>query len=729
MASFKNLALTTAGEEYLQSIIMGEIRAPLTFTGIAIGDGKLASGETPAFRTSLVHEVHRLPIENFDKSVRGKLVMTARLATDILAADVLHRELGLYASNDNGDQILMTYGNAGDEYDYIPATGDKAAIYKTITVIFSTGGAEVTFADLPSDDLVSITALNARIAEVLPRLAWEAALDVCNDTLADAKKAAIDEINNASADVLNAAKTATEKATEAANSATDAANSATAADSSKKAAATSASNAKTSETNAANSAKAAADSKTACEGILAQMQGLLKNVPLLDGDNIFTGINQFPGINIKNSDNGSVYGLGFLGTTGSFGLILAPYQDFQNLGQSPLYYGANGAWKIYGGGGINLGGNLTVTHQATFNNGIINNSGIYYTPTGTPVQIGAVTTAADGVYHGWLVMNNGEVNGAQLSAKAMTTTGVSPDPVLAFTDRTAVLYEGGLDMRSHKILNVASGTAPTDAATVAQAGSGGSVPENVITTDNIAEHAVTGLFFTPGQSDYKRGDVALHLNIENVNGVESLCLSENEVGESIPLNRFGGVDLSNYQGPVNIKTPNGTNILRYDSNADKVVIGAETLTVELDAWNFESHADNGWSQSVGSQKTFELMASNGDFKVKNGKEILSVDSNGNISLGDMDANINMIGNNILTEAFMWRVNADSMVSLELCSDGDFKMTGNMIEATAWYSWVAQANSIYTMEINTRGEINFHSNSFAYNGMSVVTSGSVNTLEL
>ena len=225
------------------------------------------------------------------------------------------------------------------------------------------------------------------------------------------------------------------------------------------------------------------------------------------------------------------------------------------------------------------------------------------------------------------------------------------------------------------------------------------------------------------------GDVALHLNIENVNGVESLCLSSNEVGESIPLNRFGGVDLSNYQGPVNIKTPNGTNILRYDSNADKVVIGAETLTVELDAWNFESHADNGWSQSVGSQKTFELMASNGDFKVKNGKEILSVDSNGNISLGDMDANINMIGNNILTEAYMWRVNADSMVSLELCSDGEFNMTGNMIKATAWYSFVAQANSTYTMEINTRGEINFHANSFAYNNMSVVTSGSVNTLEL
>ena len=293
----------------------------------------------------------------------------------------------------------------------------------------------------------------------------------------------------------NAAATAASKATEAANSAT-------AADSSKKAAATSASNAKTSETNAANSAKSAADSKTACEGILAQMQGLLKNVPLLDGDNIFTGINQFPGINIKNSDNGSVYGLGFLGTTGSFGLILAPYQDFQNLGQSPLYYGANGRWNIYGGGGINLGGNLTVTHQATFKNGIINESGIYYTKTGTPVQIGAVTTAADGVYHGWLVMNNGEVNGAQLSAKAMTTTGVSPDPVLAFTDRTAVLYEGGLDMRSHKILNVASGTAPTDAATVAQAGSGGSVPENVITTDNVAQHAVTSFNGNKGDVTY-----------------------------------------------------------------------------------------------------------------------------------------------------------------------------------------------------------------------------------
>ena len=723
MASFKNLALTTAGEEYLQSIIMGEIRAPLTFTGIAIGDGKLASGETPASRTSLVHEVHRLPIENFDKSVRGKLVMTARLATDILAADVLHRELGLYASNDNGDQILMTYGNAGDEYDYIPATGDKAAIYKTITVIFTTGGAEVTFADLPSDDLVSITALNARIAEVLPRLAREAAMDVCNDALADAKNAAIDEINNASADVLNAAKTATEKATEAANSATDAANSATAADSSKKAAVTSATNAKTSETNAANSAKASADSKTACEGILSQMQGLLKNVPLLDADNVFTGSNTFLGIKLQSAIDDTVSTLLKAESDGSFGMWSS------TIGPSAPYFKFNAV-----NNSILISRTLFVNSPATFsgrltaNDVIENKSGVYFTPSGTNVKIGHVLDKGDGGNHGWLVLVNASDITPTILGGSVSGTG-APHSEATLRVRSTLEVFKEINAHNNKIVNVAAGTANTDAATVAQAGSGGSVPENVITTDNIAEHAVTGLFFTPGQSDYKRGDVALHLNIENVNGVESLCLSENEVGESIPLNRFGGVDLSNYQGPVNIKTPNGTNILRYDSNADKVVIGAETLTVELDAWNFESHADNGWSQSVGSQKTFELMASNGDFKVKNGKEILSVDSNGNISLGDMDANINMIGNNILTEAYMWRVNADSMVSLELCSDGEFNMTGNMIKATAWYSFVAQANSTYTMEINTRGEINFHANSFAYNNMSVVTSGSVNTLEL
>ena len=82
--------------------------------------------------------------------------------------------------------------------------------------------------------------------------------------------------------VQNAAATAASKATEAVNSATAADNSATAAGNSKTAAASSASAAARSETNAGNSAKAAADSKTACEGILAQMQGLLNKVVTTD---------------------------------------------------------------------------------------------------------------------------------------------------------------------------------------------------------------------------------------------------------------------------------------------------------------------------------------------------------------------------------------------------------------------------------------------------------------
>nr|DAU76252.1 MAG TPA: hypothetical protein [Caudoviricetes sp.] len=391
----------------------------------------------------------------------------------------------------------------------------------------------------------------------------------------------------------NAAATAASKATEAANSAMDAANSATSADSSKKAAATSASNAKTSETNAANSAKSAADSKTACEGILSQMQGLLRNVPLLDGDNVFTGNNTFKtrmvtegGItfthpNTEKTITIQMQDIGNLSFDNETGIQLARFD------KNSIFY-ANRITTLV---------NFTSAGEAVFKNGIINESGIYYTKTGTPVQIGAVTTAADGVYHGWLVMNNGEVNGAQLSAKAMTTTGVSPDPVLAFTGRTAVLYEGGLDMRSHKILNVASGTAPTDAATVAQAGSGGSVPENVITTDNIAEHAVTEL-------GGKHGALGIGTNLS----FSGNTLNASGGGGS------GSVDLSNYRGNVSIADHSGYNILKYDSDSDTITIGFSSRKVHVESFDFEVQTQDHVSLSMGS----------GVFEIDNNSEIRMV---------------------------------------------------------------------------------------------------------
>ena len=259
----------------------------------------------------------------------------------------------------------------------------------------------------------------------------------------------------------NAAATAASKATEATNSATAADNSATAADSSKKAATTSASNAKASETNAANSAKSAADSKTACENILSQMQGLLKNVPLLDADNIFTGTNTMPVLQLVE------------GETAQHKFRLRAYSTSVSLDRmSDPAEGWTSAAFRWDSVSLKLGAGTEteVLQKLTAKAGIVNENGIIFVPSGTPVQMGAVTEVADGSRHGWVSLLN-DYGAPKIVGYSIRETGEY------YVDRIRsgrLSCEGTLSMCNNKIVDVATGTANTDAATVAQAGSGGS---------------------------------------------------------------------------------------------------------------------------------------------------------------------------------------------------------------------------------------------------------------
>lgn len=163
MASFQNMVITSAGLELLQDLIL-EGGTPLTFSGVGVGDGLLEDSDITA-RTSLVHEVHRLPIEKIEKQEGGHIRVFARLATDIITTDFYHRELGVFARH--GEQeILFAYGNAGDDYDFIPATGNNASICKTIVTEFTVGSMKAVFLPLDSSDLVTHSSLNERIEQI-----------------------------------------------------------------------------------------------------------------------------------------------------------------------------------------------------------------------------------------------------------------------------------------------------------------------------------------------------------------------------------------------------------------------------------------------------------------------------------------------------------------------------------------------------------------------------------
>ena len=160
------MVITTAGLELLQDLIL-EGGTPLTFSGVGVGDGLLEDSDITA-RTSLVHEVHRLPIEKIEKQEGGHIRVFARLATDIITTDFYHRELGVFARY--GEQeILFAYGNAGDDYDFIPATGNNASICKTIVTEFTVGSMKAVFLPLDSKDFVTHEAMNAQVEEVITR--------------------------------------------------------------------------------------------------------------------------------------------------------------------------------------------------------------------------------------------------------------------------------------------------------------------------------------------------------------------------------------------------------------------------------------------------------------------------------------------------------------------------------------------------------------------------------
>ena len=166
MASFQNMVITTAGLELLQDLIL-EGGTPLTFSGVGVGDGLLEDSDITA-KTSLVHEVHRLPIEKIEKQEGGHIRVFARLATDIITTDFYHRELGVFTRY--GEQeILFAYGNAGDDYDFIPATGNNASICKTIVTEFTVGSMKAVFLPLDSKDFVTHEAMNAQVEEVITR--------------------------------------------------------------------------------------------------------------------------------------------------------------------------------------------------------------------------------------------------------------------------------------------------------------------------------------------------------------------------------------------------------------------------------------------------------------------------------------------------------------------------------------------------------------------------------
>ena len=119
MANFGQLILTNLGIQYQYKAQAGE---PLKFKRIGMGSGTY-SGNVMAL-TKLVKEnvsvdISKGYMQNNAYTVEGVF------SNEGLATGFAWREIGLFVEDESGNDVLYCYANAGDSYDFIPATGDE----------------------------------------------------------------------------------------------------------------------------------------------------------------------------------------------------------------------------------------------------------------------------------------------------------------------------------------------------------------------------------------------------------------------------------------------------------------------------------------------------------------------------------------------------------------------------------------------------------------------------
>lgn len=135
MASFGQLKLTNLG---IQAQLNAQNGSPLKFTKIGMGSGEF-SGDVSTL-TNLVKEevlvgITKAYIED------GVYVVTGSFSNETLETTFVWREIGLYFEDENGNNVLYCYSNAGNKYDDIPASTDER-FTKTIRIATAISNAE-----------------------------------------------------------------------------------------------------------------------------------------------------------------------------------------------------------------------------------------------------------------------------------------------------------------------------------------------------------------------------------------------------------------------------------------------------------------------------------------------------------------------------------------------------------------------------------------------------------
>jgi hypothetical protein len=115
----------------MSKIIAGQ---KLIFTRCAIGDGELPYGTELCDLTTLIKEKMSLPITSVAIKTAGNAIVRTTFTNRNVTEDFYIRELGLFARETDGTEILYAIANAGDLADLLPAYGGAEIISKSMTL-------------------------------------------------------------------------------------------------------------------------------------------------------------------------------------------------------------------------------------------------------------------------------------------------------------------------------------------------------------------------------------------------------------------------------------------------------------------------------------------------------------------------------------------------------------------------------------------------------------------
>lgn len=185
MAQWNAIKLTRRGLQLQAVMQTGAI--PLSVTRAAIGNG--TPGENIESLTDMVSEITDVNVSIISNDVKDSFAqMVIRIRNGESAFYI--KELGIFAEDENGDEILYAYTYA-DAADYMPAAAD-GNMTQDITVAVIIGNASEVQTVINTQQGVTIEQLNSSIEDVRTLISSEqrsretADLDLKNDINAEA---------------------------------------------------------------------------------------------------------------------------------------------------------------------------------------------------------------------------------------------------------------------------------------------------------------------------------------------------------------------------------------------------------------------------------------------------------------------------------------------------------------------------------------------------------------